>query len=71
MKSKVLANCADYNGYKNVLFMMEADDFRLHNPVFEYTVISDAKYNRKTKTLVADGKTYFVCQDWSVKVISE
>lgn len=28
-KQMVLAICADYNGYKNIPFMMEATDFRI------------------------------------------
>ena len=67
--TKVLAQCANYNGNKNVLFMMNKDDFRLADAKFGYTVLGDAKYNNKIKTLVSNGKTYKVFSDWSVKSV--
>lgn len=65
--SKVLARCADYNGNKNVLFMMSADDFRLADAKWGYSIVGPAKYSRKDQTLVSGGKTYRVFSDWSVK----
>jgi hypothetical protein len=65
--TKVLAQCANYNGNNNVLFMMNKDDFRIADGKFGYTVLGDAKYTNKTKTLAANGKTYKVFSDWSVK----
>lgn len=65
--NKFLVNCANYNGNKNILFMMAADDFRLNDG--NWQVISPANYDRKTKTLVAEGKQYKVFCDWSVRAV--
>jgi hypothetical protein len=66
----VLARCRDYNGHPDVLFMMKADDFRLSDPVHGYSVLCrDCKYDRKAKTLTADGVTYRVFADWSLKAV--
>ena len=67
-KQRVLAQCADYNGYKNILFMMDADDFRLTDERFSanYTVIDTGAYTHRTRTLVADGRTFTVLRDWSL-----
>lgn len=68
-KGRVLAVAADYNGYKDVLFMFKADDFRLTDERFSggYTILGDAEYVHKTRTLTCGGKTYRVYPDWSVK----
>ena len=67
--TNVLAQCDNYNGNANVLFMMNSDDFRLADQNFGYSVIAPAKYTAKTKTLIANGKTYNVFSDWSVKAV--
>lgn len=67
--SKVLVKCSDYNGSKDVLFMMRQDDNRLVDYSNNYEVLSDAKYSAKTKTLIANKKSYRVFCDWSVKAI--
>ena len=64
---KVLVQCADYNGYKNVLFMMKDTDFRLADEKFGYKILGQGKYVHKTRTLIVNDQTYKVFSDWSVK----
>ncbi len=71
---KVLAICADYNGYKNVLFMMKSDDCRLApgEEKWGYRVLEKATFNFKEKIMTTQsGKRYTVFSDWSVKEIVE
>jgi hypothetical protein len=67
MKSKLLVKCHMYNRTPNVLFMMDADDYRLHNGSNDYEVLAPAKYDRKAKTLTAGVDTYTVFSDWSLR----
>jgi hypothetical protein len=66
---KVLANCKSYNGHKNVLFMMDADDFRiLDSEKWGYEVLdAKAEYNRKERTLTSGKDKYHVFSDRSLK----
>lgn len=70
---KVLALCKDYNGYKNVFFMMKSDDFRLHDERWGYVLVDNSPvYSSKTQTLSAsDGRLFKVFEDWSLKLIGE
>jgi len=70
-KKKVLALCAKYNNSTNVLFMMEADDFRLSDPRFRdnYTILDpNPTYSFKEKRLVTNQGTYQVFSDWSLRL---
>jgi hypothetical protein len=65
---KIIANCASYNDYKDVLFMMDSDDYRLSDPDYGYTKISDGEYHKNLrKFITSDGVIYTVFMDWSVK----
>jgi len=67
--NKVLVKANDYNGHKDVLFMMQADDFRLTNMTFKnnYTVLAQGKYSKRIlKTELGD---FNVFSDWSVKKV--
>ncbi len=63
--NKVIVRCDDYNGYKNVLFMMETSDDRLgHN----YHRVEDVvKFFPRQKVAVTPTTRYDVYSDWSVK----
>jgi hypothetical protein len=65
----VIVICRDYNGYKNVLFMMKADDFRYQDgKKWGYEHLHSGKYSRKTHSFVTnEGKQFTVFSDWSVK----
>lgn len=66
----LLVRNADYNGH-DALFMYEADDFRLTDPRFsgKLTVIAGGTYDRRKKTLAADGRTFRVHADWSLSEV--
>jgi len=66
-----IVNCHDYNGYKNVLFMMGTDDFRYKEPKkWGYDHIHHGKYDRKARVFVANtGEQFEVYEDHSVKKI--
>lgn len=69
----ILARCADYNGHKDVLFMMEADDFRLTDALFSanYTILDDAPtYDWRTRRLATNQGEFLVCSDWSLKPLA-
>lgn len=66
-RSKVLAKCIMYNKTPNVLFMMQADDFRLGGG--NYVLLAPAEYNHKAKELTALGNRYRVFSDWSLRLI--
>lgn len=67
MTTKVLAKCKNYNGHKNVLFMMDTDDHRLFEKAWGYeTIDSKAEYNRKEKTLTSGDTVYHVYSDRSL-----
>jgi len=61
--TKLLVKANDYNGHKNVLFMMKSDDFRVGTD--NYTVLAKGKLSKNVlKTTKGD---YTVFSDWSVK----
>ena len=64
---KKLVRCSDYNGH-DALFMMKVTDPRLNGQWDHenWTVIADAEYDHKTRTMRAAGTTYRVYSDWSV-----
>ena len=64
---KIIANCAVYNGYKNVLFMLNTDDIRLQHPQYGYTKVSEGQYNHKLRKFVTPDGVYSVFSDHSVK----
>lgn len=71
---KIIVNCADYNGHKNIPFMMSSDDFRLTDPRFkdDYSVIAEGKASDRNRLFVAvDGTQYTVHYDWSVTEIAK
>lgn len=69
MKQYAKVLCADYNGHKDVLFMMELDDFRLGSK--EYTLLATGAYDRKAHTLTCGKSVCYVYEDWSIKEISQ
>ena len=64
---KYLVKDNDYNGHKDVLFMMNMNDFRLTDDRFkdDYEVLGKGKYAKKVLTV--NGIAYKVFSDWSVK----
>ena len=68
-----LVRCANYNGNKNVLFMMAANDDRLGTA--NYTDLGRGIYFTKAKLLRLDNGLdrgdYQVYPDWSVKLIPD
>jgi hypothetical protein len=72
-KKYVFVIAASYNGYKNVPFMMEADDFRLDPSwtVSKWTVVdANPVFDRKARTMTVKTGVYTVCSDFSVKKIN-
>lgn len=68
-KRMLLVRAADYNGSKDVLFMMEPDDFRLRDPVLRegWTVLNDhATYTKLPQLLQTEDGFYKVHIDWSL-----
>jgi hypothetical protein len=63
---KILALCRDYNGNKDVLFMMESSDFRLDGD--NWVKFADGKYAKGIFT-ATNGNRYRVYGDWSVQSI--
>lgn len=63
---KILVNCLDYNGHKNVKFMMSSDDFRLNGENYQI-LDANAVYVHKAKTLATTHGTFTVFADWSLK----
>lgn len=67
---KLIVQASEYNGSKDVLFLMNSNDFRLTNPAFAsgYTIITEGTHKSKDKLFLGkNGITYKVYQDWSVK----
>jgi hypothetical protein len=62
-----VVRCADYNGHSDVLFMMKSDDERFGTD--NYAPVAAGQYHHKSRTLRADGKTYRVYPDWSLKEV--
>jgi len=63
---KVLAICKKYNNSTNVLFMMQADDFRLGDG--NYSIVCVGKFSKKV--LHTEQGNYTVFSDWSVKKVA-
>jgi hypothetical protein len=59
-----IVNCKNYNGNKNVKFLMKANDFRLKGT--EYRIISPVVERDMPFVTTADGKDWHVWSDWSV-----
>lgn len=69
MCKKSIVVARDYNGYKNVLFMMRADDFRYNTK--DYTVVENGEFDRSRREFrTADGKVYQIYADWSAQLKS-
>lgn len=67
---KVFVICKDYNGYKDVPFMMSSDDYRAGSE--NYPIVDPApKYSHKEKTLTTNRGTFEVCSDWSLRFAFE
>lgn len=58
-----LMNCRDYNGHKDVLFVMRADDFRIGNDNWQF--ISTGRLDGAIYT-IPSGQQFVVHYDWSV-----
>lgn len=69
---KLLVCCADYNGHKDVLFMMKPDDFRLTTEKpgggdWGYKMVAAGRSSDRNRLLTLDdGTEYTVHADWSV-----
>lgn len=61
---KIIALCRDYNGTKNVLFMIEANDTRIDGK--NWVKVADGKYSKGVFTSTK-GNRYRVYADWSVQ----
>lgn len=59
-----LVNCLDYNGHKNVLFIMEKSDFRYNTNNYVHQKDGEKVGNRFR---AEDGTIYQVFSDWSVR----
>jgi len=66
MAKRNYVNHKDYNGYKDIKFVMETDDFRLTNPAFsdDYEVI--ASVDVKNGKFSLNGQIFEVFSDSSV-----
>lgn len=65
-----LVRCGDYNGFKNVLFLMKSNDFRFNDG--NYMSIERGMFVNRRKNFVTDsGDLYKVASDWSVKKVSD
>jgi hypothetical protein len=66
MVARAFVNFGDYNGYKDVKFVMRPEDvpFRQSLAVEAITVI--AMVDVKKKAFTHEGTTYDVYEDWSV-----
>jgi hypothetical protein len=65
MAKRIYVNCKDYNGYKDVKFVMRPDDFRLQDAKWGYEPI--APVNVAKNHFVLNGIGHIVFSDWSVK----
>jgi len=75
----VIAICDDFDGHKYVAFMLKADDFRLNDAKWGYTVVSvdlvpapgERKVtlpNGRVARRMTDGSvTWLVFSDWSAR----
>lgn len=62
---KLLVKCDDYNGYKDILFMMDKNDSRVDNG--NYSTVCEGEY--KGGFLNCENGLYRVNSDWSVNLI--
>ena len=73
--NRVLARCADYNGHKDVLFMIERNDMEERNKLIpgKWTMIEPISKVWLFEPVVEteSGKMYHVYEDWSVKQIQK
>lgn len=67
-RRRLMVICHDYNGHRDVPFMMETNDFRLADPQFadNYTIVGEGVYDHGTRTFTVDGRAYYVFSDWSL-----
>ena len=64
---RLMVICRDYNGLRDVPFMMNSDDFRLADAQFgNYTIVGEGIYDHCVRTLTVDGRAYHVFSDWSL-----
>lgn len=71
MVKKSIVVARDYNGYKNVLFMMRSDDFRYNSNEHGYTVVEDGEFDKSCREFrTTDGKVYQIYSDWSAQLKS-
>lgn len=68
---RLLVKCSEYNGFKNILFMMDKKDFRLIDEDFknEWEILGEGDYKKKVLTIGKD--KYKVFSDWSVKKMED
>jgi len=70
MAKLVFVNCKKYDRFKNVKFVMKADDFAMRNTLYEtpnYERIADVDVKKGKFEL--NGNLYKVHGDWSVEKI--
>ena len=67
MKIKYIVLCKKYNNSKNVLFMMNKNDFRVNNG--NYKVIDEGLLWRNKKYIIGKFNAYEIFEDWSLKRI--
>ena len=67
MKTKYIVLCKKYNNSKNVLFMMDKNDFRVNNG--NYKVIDEGLLWRNKKYIIGKFNAYKIFEDWSLKRI--
>jgi hypothetical protein len=67
-RKRLVVICRDYNGLKDIPFMMNSDDFRLIAPRFaaDYTVVGEGIYDHPARRWAVDGRAYHVFSDWSL-----
>jgi hypothetical protein len=67
-RARLMVICRDYNGLKDIPFMMNSDDFRLIDPRFaaDYSIVGEGIYDHPARTLTVDGRVYHVFSDWSL-----
>jgi hypothetical protein len=67
-RRRLMVICRDFNGDKDVRFMMNSDDFRLTDARFaaDYTTVGESTHDHHARTLTVDGRAYRVFSDWSL-----
>ncbi len=66
MVARALVNFGDYNGYKDVQFVMRPEDVPFRQSVAVDAVTVIAMVDVKKNEFVHEGTTYTVFADWSV-----